>query len=91
MSYEILIPITFFIAAAAVALPFARAYARRIEQGERGAQISSEVKQRLERMEQAIDSIAVEVERISDGRRFTTTLLPDAASSGAAPRDVPDA
>ena len=30
---------------------------------------------RLERMEQAIDSIAVEVERISEGQRFTTKLL----------------
>ena len=30
---------------------------------------------RLERMEMAIDSIAVEVERISEGQRFTTKLL----------------
>jgi hypothetical protein len=28
-------------------------------------------------MEQAIDSIAVEVERISEGQRFTTRLLSD--------------
>jgi hypothetical protein len=32
-------------------------------------------------MEQAIDSIAVEVERISEGQRFTTKLL--AERSGA--------
>jgi hypothetical protein len=30
---------------------------------------------RLERMEQAIDSVAIEVERISEGQRFTTKLL----------------
>ncbi|HEY3257253.1 MAG TPA: hypothetical protein VGJ64_00220 [Gemmatimonadaceae bacterium] len=30
---------------------------------------------RLERMEQGIDAIAVEVERISEGQRFTTKLL----------------
>ena len=30
---------------------------------------------RLERIEQAIDAMAVEVERISEGQRFTTRLL----------------
>lgn len=34
--------------------------------------------QRLERMEQAIDSIAIEVERVSEGQRFVTRLLSDA-------------
>ena len=91
MGYEIFIPITFFIAAAAVALPFARAYARRIEQGGKGEQIPSDVKQRLERMEQAIDSIAIEVERISEGQRFTTKLLSDANAAGATSRGRLDA
>ena len=39
---------------------------------------------RLERMEQAIESIAIEVERISEAQRFTTKLLTDRASD----RDV---
>ena len=30
---------------------------------------------RLERMEQAVDAIAIEIERISEGQRFTTRLL----------------
>ena len=30
---------------------------------------------RLERLEHAIDSIAIEIERISEGQRFTTKLL----------------
>lgn len=33
------------------------------------------VEARLERMEQAIDAIATEVERVSDGQRFTSRLL----------------
>ena len=33
------------------------------------------LEQRLERMEQAIDAIAVEVERIAEGQRFTSKLL----------------
>jgi hypothetical protein len=37
--------------------------------------MSPEVQARLERMEQALDSIAIEVERISEGQRFTTKLL----------------
>jgi hypothetical protein len=36
--------------------------------------------ERLGRLEQAVDAIAVEVERISEGQRFTTKLLSDRAS-----------
>lgn len=44
---------------------------------------------RLERMEQAIESIAIEVERISEAQRFTTKLLTDRASDrDALPRVV---
>lgn len=34
-----------------------------------------EIAARMERMEQALDSIAIEVERISENQRFTTKLL----------------
>ena len=64
-----IVPIT------AIGWPLARAYARRVEKGEVGTRLPNEVTARLERMEQAIDSIAVEVERISEGQRFTTKLL----------------
>ena len=68
----------------AIGYPLARAYAKRMESGA-SPQIPSDVSARLERMEQAIDSIAVEVERISEGQRFTTKLLADrTAGSGAA-------
>jgi hypothetical protein len=33
------------------------------------------LEQRLERMEQAIDAIATEVERVAEGQRFTSRLL----------------
>ena len=33
--------------------------------------------QRLERVEQAVESIAIEVERISEGQRFVTKLMND--------------
>ena len=35
------------------------------------------LEQRLERMEQAIDAMATEVERVSEGQRFTSRLLAD--------------
>jgi hypothetical protein len=35
------------------------------------------IEDRLTRIEQAIDTIAVETERISEGQRFTTKLLAD--------------
>jgi hypothetical protein len=66
----------------AIGFPLARAYAKKIERGNDTARVPSDVSARLERMEQAIDSIAVEVERISEGQRFTTKLL--AERSGAA-------
>jgi hypothetical protein len=34
-----------------------------------------EILERLERMEQSIDAMAVETERISEGQRFTTKVL----------------
>jgi hypothetical protein len=77
------IPIVMFASAPVIAIgfPIARAYAKRMERG--GApQIPSDVSARLERMEQAIDSIAVEVERISEGQRFTTKLLAERTSNG---------
>jgi hypothetical protein len=40
------------------------------------------IEDRLERMEQAIDTIAVEAERISEGQRFTSRLLADRAPDG---------
>ena len=72
------IPILAIVSAPVIAigLPIARAYARRIE-AKPTPSVPTDVTARLERMEQAIDSIAIEVERISDGQRFTTKLLAD--------------
>jgi hypothetical protein len=79
MVSPVLVPITLFVmmGVTAIGVPLARAFARRMEHGE--PKVSPEVLARLERMEQAIDSIAVEVERISEGQRFTTKLLAERA------------
>ena len=56
--------------------------------------VDLEASPRLQRMEQAIESIALEVERIGEAQRFTTKLLaerqPDAAARlGVTPRREP--
>ena len=72
-----IVPVVLFIcmAATAIGLPVAKAYARRLDRGPSEPSFPPELQSRLERMEQALDSIAIEVERISEGQRFTTKLL----------------
>ncbi|HEY8852935.1 MAG TPA: hypothetical protein VIM36_12180, partial [Gemmatimonadaceae bacterium] len=67
MGPEIAVPLGFFATAIVlvIGVPMARAFSRRMDAQSRGPQIPSEVAARLERMEQAIDSVAIEVERIS--------------------------
>ena len=74
-----------------VLLPISLAYARRIWRRS-AAVVSSlpqEVMDRLTRLDQAVDAIAVEVERIGEGQRFMTRVLAEkpvgAAALGAAP------
>ena len=38
-----------------------------------------EIQDRLTRIEQAVDTIAIEVERVSEGQRFTSKLLAERA------------
>ena len=71
------ISIAFFLTMAAIiiGLPLARAFARRMDRRGGSAQISNEVSSQLAHLNQAVDAIALEVERISEGQRFTTRLL----------------
>lgn len=72
------ISIAFFGAMAfiIVGLPLARAIARRMDR--RGESASaSEIMPRLDRIEQAVEAIAIEVERVSEGQRYTTKAIAD--------------
>jgi hypothetical protein len=72
------ISIAFFLMVAVIiiGLPLARAFARRMDRKAGGpAQIPREVSDQLVQINQAVDAIALEVERISEGQRFTTRLL----------------
>ena len=83
------VPIVLFVTGGAVAIftPLVRAYARKLERSST-AEIPSQVNQRLDRMEQAIDAIAEQVERVAEGQRFTTKLLAERNSAQLAERNA---
>jgi hypothetical protein len=63
----------------------------------RGKQLASpelmhrldEIADRVNRIETAVDATAIEVERISEGQRFTTRLLADRAGAPALAEHTP--
>jgi hypothetical protein len=62
-----------------VLMPLAVAYARRL--WKRGAtalmELPAELSERLTRLEQAVDAVAVELERVGEGQRYVTNLFAD--------------
>ena len=66
---------------AGVLMPFARAMARRVDgQSATGRLPLRDIEERLDRIERAVESIALEVERVSEGQRFVTKLLAEKAT-----------
>jgi hypothetical protein len=61
-----------------VGWPIARAIARRMDRKTAIPRDDADLRARLERIEQAVEAVAIEVERISEGQRFTTKMLADA-------------
>lgn len=79
MDAELVIPLAgmLMIVVLAIGVPLVRALGRRWEKEARLQRSDPEVSQRLARIEQAIDAMALEVERISEGQRFVTRVLAD--------------
>ena len=74
------------MAAVAILRPLMVALGRRFERSPRHEELASSASAaRLERIEQAVEAMAVEIERISEGQRFTTRLL-----TNRAPAELPD-
>jgi hypothetical protein len=76
---------SFFITVAAIALgiPIIRAFTRRfVDRPPVAPPLSADVENRLERIEQAVEAVAIEVERISESQRYLTKLM-------AEPRALP--
>ena len=67
-----------------VLFPLALARTRRMWKGTTAPRVSPVEAGRLERIEQAVEAIAVEVERVSEGQRFVTKLLSEGDRKPAA-------
>jgi hypothetical protein len=80
--------LTIIAIGAVTTLTMVRMWVNRRRGGDAPDKRLSEIESRLERLQQAVDSIAIETERISEGQRFTTRLLTDRSREEAG---VPDA
>jgi hypothetical protein len=66
--------VTWAIVAVVLGLPLIRAWVTRMERKSAQQHLPADAAARLARIESAVDTIAVEVERISEGQRFLTKL-----------------
>jgi len=76
---DIVVPIAFFVTAIiiSIGIPLVRAIVRRWDRQSLQPPMPQDTSQRLERIEQAIEAMSVEVERIAEGQRFVTRLMAD--------------
>ena len=66
-----------------VGVPMVRGFWRWVERRGQTPAVQPEVMQRLSAIEEAVDAVAIEVERISEGQRFTTKLLSERTQAPA--------
>jgi hypothetical protein len=95
---DIVVPIAFFISVIimSIGIPLVRGLVRRWDRQSLQPPTPLDTSARLERIEQAIEAMAIEVERIAEGQRFVTRLMTDAPrepmalprSDGVAARDA---
>jgi hypothetical protein len=75
----------FMVAAIVIGFPLSRAFSRRLERGSQAAAVSPAVSDQLLRIEQAVEAMALEVERISEAQRYLTKLQVAQGEPGALP------
>ena len=68
-----------------VATPIIRAIIRAVERRTAPPAVPSDLNARLERIEQTVDSIAIEMERVSEAQRFLTRLQTEQRAIGSVP------
>ena len=93
---DILAIIAIGLVSVIMAFPIGRAIARYIDRRGHAPKVPDDVVKRLGSMEQSLDAIAIEVERMSEAHRFTTKLLSERVAApdfrfGAADSAVPHA
>jgi hypothetical protein len=76
---DIVVPIAFFLTAIvlSIGIPLVRGLVRRWDRQSSQPAMPQDTSERLERIEQAIEAMSIEVERIAEGQRFVTRLMAD--------------
>ena len=80
------VSIAFFVTVAfcVVGLPLARAFARRMDRkAEIKAAAGPDLTPHIRQLQDSVDAMAIELERISEGQRFTAKLLADRSAVAA--------
>ena len=75
----VIVPSVFGIPALVWIIRMSFRHKERMAELQSGAMRDPELEVRFRRLEQAVDAIAVEVERVGEGQRFVTKLLEDRA------------
>ena len=81
-----------FIAVLALGIPLVRVFVRRLDRKTQSLRMTGpDLVPALRTLQESVDAMAIEVERISEGQRFTSKLLAERAAlaSGAAPDRQP--
>jgi hypothetical protein len=83
---DIVVPIAFFLTAIvlSIGIPLVRGLVRRWDRKAALPAADPDTAARLERIEQAVDAMSLEVERIAEGQRFVTKLMTDRPPERAA-------
>jgi len=82
----VVISVAFFVMLGAVFIlgPVARAFARRMDRkGELMQASGGDLAPKLAQLQDSVDAMAIELERISEGQRFTTRLMSERTASAS--------
>jgi hypothetical protein len=80
MTYAVLL----CVAVCVVGFPLARGFARLMDRKVQFKGVSApDVTPQLRQLQESVDAMAIEVERISEGQRFTTKLLADRSTAAS--------
>ena len=84
---EVAIVAIVFGTSSAILMPIMRAWGRRLEGRATPSLPLQNIEERLDRIERAVESIALEVERVSEGQRFVTKLMAEKATPQLPPQN----
>jgi hypothetical protein len=88
---DIIISVSFMatVIVLVIAIPLVRAHVRNLDRRVQPLPPDSDQQARLVRIENAVESMSIELERIAEGQRFVTKLMAERAGATALPHDRP--